>query len=139
MNDKQQLEHFVTLLTQSGLPDERIRYWVDRVYAPDFTEEDEKAFTREMEEHLIRIDEAIGVTEEDILDLEKKKTTEEYRTLPYLEKLADAQEEAQKKERDAYKSELSEAEKKALDQIEKLRLKAGEEEIESIRKRLGNS
>ena len=98
MDDKQQFEHFVKLLMQSGLDEERVRFWVTKIENEDFSEADENALTRELEEHLVRVDEAIAVTEADVVEKEKIFAEKVDKSLPYLQKLADEQPAVQEKQ-----------------------------------------
>ncbi len=139
MDDKKQFDHFMRLLMKSGLEEERIRFWVEKITSGDFDEKNEKEFMTELEEHLGRIDEAIASTEAQIEEKEKDLAKNDKKILPYLEDLAQQQPEIQKKQEQDYKNALAEGEKKALSKIEDIRGKEGSEEIESIRKRLGNS
>lgn len=137
MNDQQQLEHFITLLTQSGLEDQRVEYWVERISSDQFSETDEQALMQELEEHLIRVDQALGVVQLEVEKKEDQLSQKEQKTVPFLEKLAREQVQAQEKQIQAYKQELSEGEKKALDKIEAVRSEKDSDAIEALRKGLG--
>lgn len=137
MNEHRQLQHFIDLLAKTGIGKERVEYWIQKISGREFTEKDEALLTQELEEQLLRIDEAIGVTELEIEAKEKELHENEAKTLPYLEKLAKEQPEIQKREEQDYKEALSKGEKEALDKLEGLRGEKESSEIEAIRKRLG--
>jgi len=137
MKDKEQLEQFIKLLSTSGLPEDRIDYWIDKVRTDSFTEEDEGLFVDELREHLNNVEEAIAVTEIQLEEANSKMEKQEEKALPFLKNLAQNQPEANEKELQAYKNELAEGEKQFMGQLEEIRTITGSDEMAKIRKKLG--
>lgn len=135
--NEQQMKHFIDLLGTSGLGEDRIDYWVEKISGGQFTEKDESLLTQELEEHLVRVDIAIGVAKLEVEAREEEFLQKKQEALPYLESLHTEQVKVQKQQEERYKKEISDSEKETLAQIEELRGEKDSNAIEALRKRLG--
>lgn len=139
MKDIDQLEQFIKLLSTSGLAEERIDFWINKVRTDTFTEKDEGLFADELGEQLNRVEEAIAVTEDQLDEARANMAAQEAKALPFLRDLAQHQPAVDEKNLKAYKSELEAGDKKFMGQLEQIRTKSGSEEMDAIRKKLGLS
>jgi peptidoglycan hydrolase CwlO-like protein len=139
MTEEEKLKQFITLLVDSGLPKERVMFWLKKLDSGNLTEDDEKAFQEEIETHLQVLDKIIENTEEELAETDKKIQKSEEELLPYLQKIAEIQPEIYAADIQDFKNKLSEAEKKFMTKLENVRSSDKTKEIESIRKMLGNN
>ena len=136
MDDKTLIRNFLELLDKTGFPDDRKKYWLERLGSDEPGPDDEKNFTDELRAHLKTLDEAIGFTEAQIEADRAKIEALDTQALPYLQRLAQAQPEYYEQESARYKKEILAAEKQMMTEVEGVRGQSQAEEIEAIRKKL---
>ena len=128
---------FLEYLDQSGLPEDRKAFWMERIVSPDFKEEDEQAFEDEMQAHIEGLETNIDFLEFENKALEEKKKRLLEKAGPSIQTMAKEAPALLEAEFKGYKSDVLDAEKSANDEIEGLRSSKESEEMEAIRKRLG--
>jgi|GEM_PF-6610439 len=131
-----QIRQFLELLDQSGLPDERVKFWLGRLASEDFAPDDEEKFTAELVVHLKTLDDAIGFTEAQIAVDTEKLDTLNAEAIPYLKRLTADQPGFYKDEDARYRKEVLAAEKDMMGAIEGIRSSKTTEDIEAIRRKL---
>lgn len=139
MTEKQLIDQFFESLAQSGLPADRQEYWAEKMASPDFNETDEQAFEAEIRAHIEGLEKDIDFlkVEADALEQERAELMEEVWP-PVAQMAKDASARMEAEFRDFKEGVLSD-EKEANDQIEQLRSEQEQEEIDKLRKGLGNS
>jgi hypothetical protein len=136
MQEPDKIQLFFKLLTESGLPEGRIIFWLNRFKSGRFSEDDSRTLTHELMDHLDNIDKAEKALEEDREEAKKKLAKLEADMLPYLQKLAAEQPKANDDQIKEYKDTILAAEKEMTSGIEKIRTSKQTAEMEAIRKKL---
>ena len=136
MDDKELIRNFLDLLDQSGFPDERKKYWLERIGGAGADPGDERLFTQELQAHLKTLDDAVELTEAQISSDEAGIKEGDAKTLPYLRRLEEAQPGFYEKEMARYRKEVLAAEKQMMTDVEGVRGEAQAAEIDAIRKKL---
>jgi hypothetical protein len=131
-----QIRQFLELLDQSGLPDDRVKFWLARLASDDFALDDEEKFTTELVAHLKTLDDAIAFTDEQIKADTEKLETLNGEAIPYLTRLAADQPAFYEKDDARYKNDVLTAEKDMMGAIEGIRGTKTTEDIEAIRRKL---
>jgi hypothetical protein len=131
-----QIRQFLELLDQSGLPDERVRFWLGRLASDDFAPDDEEKLTAELVTHLNKLDEAIEFTETQVSADEERLETLSAETIPYLRRLAEDQPEFYEKDDASYAKKVLAAEKDMMGAVEGIRTTKESEDIDAIRRKL---
>ena len=134
--NKKLLEKFVESLVESGLPQERQRFWVTRMESKDFAENEMRMFMKELTDHLENLDDAIAQTTADLVSQQQELKQAKVELLPVLEKLAQEQPAFAEQELKNYKSEIHKAEKEMVAALKAVRATANVEDIEAIRRKL---
>ena len=137
MTNSQLIRNFLELLDKTGFPEERKKYWLDKIAAEETGPDDEEKLTEELIAHLKTLDEAITFTEAQIAADRQKVDALEAQALPYLQRLAKDQPEYYEQESARYKNDVLSAEKQMMTEVEGIRGAKTTEEIEAIRKKLG--
>jgi formate dehydrogenase maturation protein FdhE len=131
-----QIKLFLELLDKSGLPDNRVKFWLERLAAENFTLEDGERFTAELAAHLKSIDEAI-VFNETQMDAQGARLNElKAEAIPYLKRLALDQPGFYDDDTANFKNTLFAVEKEMMSAVESARAANESQEIEAIRRKL---
>lgn len=130
------IRNFLELLDRTGFPEDRKKYWLDRLGSEKSHPDDERLFTAELQAHLKTLDDAIGFTEAQIASDSAKIEQLDDQAMPYLQRLANDQPGYHEQETARYKKELMAAEKQMMTDVEGVRGQSQADEIESIRKKL---
>lgn len=136
MTNDEIIRKFLVLLDQSGFPEAKKTYWLEKMAGENFTAEDEKNFTRDLQAHLNHLDEAISLNEADTAKKHAEIGTLQAAALPTLRKLAQEAPAFLDSETATYKKELLDAEKQMMTDVEGVRGKKEDSQIEAIRKML---
>lgn len=130
-------QHFIELLFQTGLAEDRIFYWLHAFQNKNFSVTDEEVFFDEIRAHLARIQNTLTAFEDNLTENQSVIRKNEAELLPYLLDLEQKQASFYDKNFFEYKNSLIEGEKSALGAIENIRNSKGNTEIEYLRKKLG--
>jgi len=131
-----QIRQFLELLDQSGLPDDRVKFWLGRLAAEDFAPDDEEKFTAELVAHLKTLDDAIEFTDGQIKSDTEKLENLNAEAVPYLKRLAADQPGFYEDEDARVSKDVLTAEKDMMGAIEGIRSTKTTEDIEAIRRKL---
>ena len=136
MENQNLIRNFLELLDQSGLPDDRKQYWLNRIGGGTSDPEDELLFTQELESHLRTLDDAIDFTDAQIAADDAKIRKMDAEALPYLQRLAADQPGYYDQEGSRYKKDVLAAEKQMMTDVEGIRDEKQAMDIDAIRKKL---
>ena len=136
MENQNLIRNFLELLDQSGLPDDRKQYWLNRIGGENSDPEDELLFTQELESHLRTLDDAIDFTDAQIAADSAKIKRIDAEALPYLQRLAADQPGYYEQEGSRYKRDVLAAEKQMMTDVEGIRGEKQAADIDAIRKKL---
>ena len=126
------LDNFLELLFGSGLPQDRIEYYLDRIKTKQFNEEDQQSLLTELQLHVAQLDETIEGMEEIIASKQAQYEEDQKEILPYVQKIAEMQPEIQKQELEDFKQELSQADKEFMQKLEHIRNKKTEQQMAAL-------
>lgn len=125
--------NFLNLLVESGLPQDRIEFYLNRIKNRLFNEEDRQNLIKEVDTHIAQLDETISGMEAIVAEKQAQVDNHQKEILPYVEKIAELQPEIQKQELEDYKRELGEAEKVYLSKLENVRHQNEEKQMASLK------
>lgn len=136
MDNPTLIRNFLELLDKTGFPEDRKKYWLDRLGSDETDPDDEKNFTAELQAHLKTLDDAIEFTEAQMEADRAKIQALDAEAMPYLQRLAQDQPGYYEQEGARYRKDILTAEKEMMTDVEGVRGQSQEEEIDAIRKKL---
>lgn len=126
------IDQFIQSLLESGLPQDRIEFYLNRLKGGEFNEEDRQSFITEIEEHIAKLDAVIDGAEK-IIDYRKQEyTQQEEEILPMLQKITEVQPEVQQQELEDYQRELADVNEKFMQKKEILRHSHEQNQIDAL-------
>jgi hypothetical protein len=134
--DTQSLQNFILALETSGLPADRRAYWVSKLGSADAKHADEDQFMAEMTQHLQMLDSSIEFVEGSIASDEARLRSLKEQSLPYLERLSEAQDDYNNSQYKAFTGEIMGAEKEMMASLEGVRKTGETDEIADLRAKL---
>jgi hypothetical protein len=134
--DTQTLQNFILALETSGLPADRRAYWITKLSSDDANASDEDQFMAEMTKHMKMLDSSIEFVEGAIASDEARLRSLKEQSLPYLERLSDAQDDFNNAQYKAYTGEVLGAEKEMMASLEGVRKTGETDEIAALRAKL---
>lgn len=126
------------LLDDSTLSEERKTYWLNKISAGDFTDDDVAALDSELAGGIEKLDAAIEMTEGEIGSLEEQKLAAEQKALPVLRTAAANAPRVLEEATAKWKNGILQTEGEMMTQLETVRDESQTAEIETIRKQLGS-
>jgi len=134
--EKQTLQDFILALDISGLPADRKAYWIQKLGSEPAGAHDEEEFMAEMTQHLQMLNGSIEYLEGSITEDEGRLRALKEQSLPYLERLDNAQDDFNKTQYKAYTGEVLGAEKDMMAALEGTRKTGETDEIAALRAKL---
>lgn len=130
------IQNLLELMDKSGLPEDRKKYWLERLGGDENNPDDEVKFAAELEAHLKTLDTAIEFTEAQIAADQAKIEEMDREALPYLQRALADQPAYYAQASAKYKNNVLAAEKQMMIDVEGVRGQSQSDEIDAIRKKL---